>query len=100
MNGIIDCFRYALPGVCLDGPESHSHADTAFFARVGLPTALAAKTVDDYVATAVKLIDDAAWRHSCAKIVAEADLTGAFFRGDASVFCDAIAGLISQSQQR
>jgi hypothetical protein len=100
MNGIIDCFRYALPGVCLDGPESHSHADTGFFARIGLPTSLAAKTVDDYVATAVKLIDDDAWRRSCAKIVADADLTAAFFRGDASLFCDAIAGLISQSQQR
>jgi len=99
MNGIIDCFRFALPGLCLDGAETHSHADTAFFARIGLPAALAAKTVDDYVAMAVRLIDDADWRESCAKLVTGADLEAAFFKGDTSLFCDAIAGLISQAQK-
>jgi hypothetical protein len=100
MNGIIDCFRFALPGVCLDGAESHSHADSAFFARIGLPPALATKSVDDYVAMAVRLIDDSDWRASCAKIVANADLSAAFFRGDASLFCDVISGLISRARQR
>ena len=99
MNGIIDCFRFALPGVCLDGVETHSHADAALFARIGLPPVLAAKTVDDYVAMAVKLIDDAAWRSSCAKVVTGADLDAAFFRGDTSLFCDAIADLVSRSRQ-
>ena len=99
MNGIIDCFRFSLPGVCLDGVESHSHADAAFFARIGLPSALAAKTVDNYVAMAVRLIDDTAWRVSCAKVVTAADLDTAFFKGDTSLFCDAIAALISQVRQ-
>ncbi len=99
MNGIIDCFRFSLPGVCLDGAESHSHADAAFFARIGLPSALAANTVDEYVATAVRLIDDPAWRSSCAKVVTAADLDAAFFKGDTSLFCDAIAALISQARQ-
>jgi predicted O-linked N-acetylglucosamine transferase (SPINDLY family) len=99
MNGIIDCFRFSLTGVCLDGPESHAHADAGFFARVGLPSELATKTVDQYVATAVKLIDDAGWRASCAQIVARADLSAAFFRGDASLFCDVISGLISRAGQ-
>jgi hypothetical protein len=99
MNGIIDCFRFSLPGVCLDGIETHAHADAAFFARIGLPPMLAAKTVDDYVAMAVKLIDDADWRNSCAKIVTAADLDAAFFKGDTRLFCDAIAGLISPSRQ-
>jgi len=99
MNGIIDCFRFSLPGVCLDGAESHSHADAAFFARIGLPPALAAKTVDEYVAMAVRLIDDSAWRASCAKAVTAADLDAAFFKGDTSLFCDAIAVLISQARK-
>jgi len=94
MNSIIDSFRLGMPGVCLDGAESHSHADTAFFARIGMPAELSAKTVDDYVAAAIRLIDDATWRASCQKLVASADLDGAFFRGDASLFCDAIADLI------
>jgi hypothetical protein len=58
-----------------------------------------AKTVDDYVATAVRLIDDPAWRSACAKVVTAADLDAAFFKGDTSLFCDAIAALISQARQ-
>jgi hypothetical protein len=94
MNSIIDSFRLAMPGVCLDGAEAHSHADSAFFARIGLPSALTAKTVDEYVTTAIRLIDDAKWRAECQKIVADADLDAAFFHGNASLFCDAIADLI------
>jgi len=99
MNGIIDCFRFSLPGVCLDGAETHSHADAAMFARIGLPPALAAKTVDEYVAMAVKLIDDATWRNSCAKTITAADLEAAFFKGEARLFSDAIARLISEARQ-
>ena len=99
MNGVIDCFRFSLPGVCLDGAETHAHADAAMFARIGLPAALAAKTVDDYVAMAVKLIDDQAFRRSCARIITAADLEAAFFKGDTRLFCDAIAGLLSRARR-
>jgi hypothetical protein len=98
MNGIIDCFRFSLPGVCLDGAETHAHADAAIFGRIGLPSALAANTIDDYVAMAVKLIDDPAWRNSCAKTITAAVLDQAFFKGEAGLFCDAIAGLLSRAQ--
>jgi hypothetical protein len=99
MNSIIDCFRFSLPGVCLDGVETHAHADAAIFARVGLPQSLAAKTADEYVAQAVRLIDDSAWRNSCARLITTADLDAAFFRGDTSLFCDALSGLISAARQ-
>ena len=99
MNSIIDCFRFSLPGVCLDGVESHAHADAAILARIDLPRSLAAKTIDQYVAQAIRLIDDASWRNSCASIIANADLDAAFFEGDEALFCDAIAGLISAVPQ-
>jgi hypothetical protein len=99
MNSIIDCFRFSLPGVCLDGVETHAHADAAILARIDLPRSLAAKTVDEYAAQAVRLIDDSAWRNSCARIITEADLDAAFFKGDEALFCDAIAGLISAGPQ-
>ena len=100
MNGIIDCFRFSLPGVCLDGAETHAHADAAFFARIGLPPALAAKTVDDYVAMAVKLIDDAAWRNSCAKIVtATPTSTPPSSRATRASSAMPIADLISRARQ-
>jgi hypothetical protein len=94
MNSIIDSFRFGMPGVCLDGIEAHAHADAAFFARVGLPAELAAKNISDYVATAIRLIDDQEWRARCANIVTAADVEAAFFQGDASLFCKAVAGLV------
>jgi HMW1-like protein len=94
MNSIIDSFRLDIPGVCLDGPEAHSHADTAFFSRIGLPKELAASTVEEYISAAVRMIDDAAWRKTCQDIVINADLDAAFFQGNASLFCNAIADLI------
>jgi len=94
MNSIIDCFQLGLPGVCLDGPEPHSHADGAFFARIGLPHELVAQSGEDYVAAAVKLIDDAGWRSRCRGIVANADLDAAFFTGDTTLFSKAIADLL------
>ena len=93
MNSIMDCFQLGLPGVCLDGAEPHSHADGAFFARIGLPRELVAQTVEDYVAASVKLIDDPAWRARCGAIVEAADLDAAFLAGDAGLFCKAIADL-------
>jgi hypothetical protein len=95
MNSILDCFQLGLPGVCLDGAEAHAHADGAFFARIGLPQDLTAQTIEDYVAAAVRLVDDAHWRSRCRSIVASADLDAAFFTGDASLFCKAIAELIA-----
>jgi hypothetical protein len=95
MNSIVDAFRLGLPGICLDGPEAHAHADTAFFARIGLPPELTAQTIDDYIAAAIRLIDDAQWRAHCRKHVEDADLHAAFFAGDASLFCKAIAELIA-----
>ncbi len=95
MNSILDCFQSGLPGVCLDGAEAHAHADAAFFARIGLPKDLTAQGVEDYIAAAARLVDDAEWRSRCRNIVASADLDAAFFTGDASLFCKAIAELIS-----
>jgi hypothetical protein len=94
MNGIIDAFQLGMPGVCLDGREAHAHADAAIFARVGLPAELTAKSVDEYVAAAVRLADDETWRLRCAENVRRADLDAAFFSGDAGLFGAAIQDLI------
>jgi predicted O-linked N-acetylglucosamine transferase (SPINDLY family) len=94
MNSIIDAVSLGLPGVCLDGPEAHSHADAAMFGRMNFPSELVARDTGQYIAAAVRLIDDAEWRAKCRKIAAEADLDESFFKGDAGVFCDAIAKLV------
>jgi hypothetical protein len=94
MTTVMDMFQLGLPGVCLDGTESHAHADAAIFARINMPAELTTKSVDEYVAAATRLIDDKAWRHQCAEIVRSADIDKAFFKGDPALFCEAIENLI------
>jgi predicted O-linked N-acetylglucosamine transferase (SPINDLY family) len=96
MNGIIDAISLGLPGVCLDGPEAHAHADSAHFSRAGFSPELTTKTVDEYVAAAVRLVDDSAWRAKCGRAARSCDLDRAFYKGDASLFCRAMADLVKR----
>ncbi|HWE47134.1 MAG TPA: hypothetical protein VG407_13995 [Caulobacteraceae bacterium] len=95
MNSIIDAARLGLPGVCLDGPEAHAHADVAYFARLGLPSELAAETVEDYSAVITRLVDDKAFLEKCRAAAKSADLDKGFFTGDESLFCKAVEELVS-----
>jgi HMW1C N-terminal/HMW1 domain 2 len=96
MNSIMDAMNFYLPGVCLDGDEAHSHADVAIFNRIGFPAELCAKTVEDYVAATVKLIDDPEWRKTCENAARACDFDEAFFTGDASLFSKAMLELIGK----
>jgi hypothetical protein len=95
MNSIVDCLSLGLPGICLDGPEAHAHADVAFFRRLGLPDELAASTIDEYVAKAARLINDPAWLAKCRKAAAQSDLD-VLFQGDETEFCKAIYALVAK----
>jgi hypothetical protein len=95
MNSIVDCLSLGLPGVCLDGPEAHAHADTAFFRRLGLPDALVAGSIDYYVAIAARLVNDKAWLAKCRKAAAKSDLD-TLFKGDERLFSEAIYALVSK----
>lgn len=95
MNSIIDAMLMGVPGVCVDGPEAHAHADLAIFRRLGLPQALATADREAYVAEAVRLVDDAAWRAECQAAAAAVDLDQRFYAGDARLFCEAIYGLVT-----
>ena len=93
MNSLIESIALGLPGVCLDGPESHAHTDGAIYARLGFPACLNAGSIDDYVAQAVRLIDDADWRETCRAIAKAAPIAEKFYEGDERLFCDAIHDL-------
>ena len=94
MNSIVDCVSLGLPGVCLDGPEAHAHADVAFFKRLGLTDGLAATTVDEYVAAAARLINDKAWLTKCRKAARNGKLDD-LFKGDERLFSEAIYALVA-----
>ena len=96
MNSIIDSMMMGIPGVCLDGEEAHSHADLAIFHRLGLPESLSAATVDEYVAAAVRLIDDGDWLTKCRGVTRDIDLDDMFYSGDESLFCEAMYALLGR----
>ena len=94
VNSVIDCIRLGLPGVCLDGPQPHAHADASLFRRAGLPEDLIASDIESYVAAAVRLVEDGEWRDICRAAALAADLRSPDFDGDPSIFCDALVRLL------
>jgi hypothetical protein len=93
MNSIVDAALLGLPGVCLDGPEAHAHADAAYFRRMGFPEPLIAATRADYVAAIVRLADEPDWLANCRAAAGQVRSDHPFFAGDASLFAEAIARL-------
>lgn len=57
-NGIVDTVTAGLVGVCKTGREVFEHIDEGLFGRLGFPAWLVAKTHDEYVSAAVRLIDN------------------------------------------
>lgn len=97
MNSIVDAVAVGIPGVCLDGPEAHAHADVAIFRRLGLPEALATGTIDDYVAAIVRLIEDDEWRKACQDLAAGINLHETMYQGDEAKFCEEMLKLLPQT---
>ncbi|HLY80294.1 MAG TPA: hypothetical protein VKQ70_13015, partial [Caulobacteraceae bacterium] len=95
MNSIVDAVMVGLPGVCLDGPEAHAHADVAYFRRLGLPAELATSSLDDYVAAIVRLADEPAWLAHCQAAARKVDRNHPFFGGDEGVLVKAVQDLIA-----
>ena len=57
-NGIIDAVTAGIVGVNKTGREVHEHIDEGLFGRLKFPKWLTTKTNEEYIAAAVKLIDD------------------------------------------
>jgi hypothetical protein len=99
-NGLVDAVRQGLPGVCLTGPEVHTHIDGALFRRLGLPERLVAATREDYIREALHLVEDDGWREGLrAQLIAD-DPETVLFAGNPMTFVDAVdaayAAVLSQ----
>jgi hypothetical protein len=90
MNSLVEALRLGLPGVCLDGPEAHSHADAALFRAAGLSPRLVAQTADEYIRAAVALARDSDFALANADL-GEKRLARAFFEGEPWRFAEALA---------
>jgi hypothetical protein len=85
-NGIVDVTALGLVGVCKTGPEVLEHIDEALFTRIGLPEWLIAKTVDEYVKAAVRLMTDDELRLSLRKGLLERKAVDEFYHGQPELF--------------
>lgn len=89
-NGIVDTVRQGLPGVCLTGPEVHTHIDEGLFHRLDLPEWLVAKNVEEYIAATVRLAENHPLRANLSKKIQQTDPDKALFQGDGRPFLDAV----------
>jgi hypothetical protein len=93
-NGIVDTVFAGLIGVCRTGPEVHEHIDEGMFGRLGFPRWLIAESLDEYVAAALRLIDNPAERAGIAESLAGREaVSKANFGGNPDILGDRIAAL-------
>ena len=94
-NGIVDVTALGLVGVCKTGPEVLEHIDEALFTRIGVPDWLIAKSNDEYVKAALRLINDDALRLSLRRTLIEKAAVNEFYRGQPELFAQALETLIA-----
>ena len=58
MNETVDMLEIGLPGVCLSGPQIHERIDAGIFQRVDMPDWTIAANIAEYVAAALRLIEN------------------------------------------
>ena len=89
-NGIVDTTSVGLVGVCKTGDEVFEHIDEAMFGRLDLPEWLVAKTVDEYIESALRLINEDSLRVELRKALLKGPKEQVFFKGDGSGFSSAL----------
>jgi Predicted O-linked N-acetylglucosamine transferase, SPINDLY family len=93
-NGIVDVTAMGMVGVCKTGPEVLEHIDEALFARIGLPGWLVARSVEEYVKAAVRLVKDDALRLSLRRGLIERDAVNELYRGQPAIFAQRLKALM------
>ncbi|MFS6817604.1 cobalt ABC transporter permease [Citrobacter meridianamericanus] len=95
-NGLVDTVRQGLPGVCLTGPEVHTHIDEGLFRRLGLPDSFIAADIESYIRAALALIEGDEWRYELQQKLCREDVEQVLFKGQTNSFVT----LISEAYQR
>ncbi len=93
-NGIVDTVTCGLVGINKTGREVHEHIDEGMFGRLGLPDWMTTKTIDEYVASAVRLVDDHAERSRLSKQSSGIDKVEVMFKGRPEIMSTLIFELV------
>ncbi|HBZ9867670.1 TPA: cobalt ABC transporter permease [Salmonella enterica subsp. houtenae] len=89
-NGLVDTVRQGLPGVCLSGPEVHTHIDEGLFRRLGLPEDMISQDIESYIRAALRLIEDTEYREQWQKRLSEKDVEQVLFSGNPQKFTQVV----------
>ncbi|EHW7943253.1 cobalt ABC transporter permease [Salmonella enterica] len=96
MNGVVDAVRQGLPGVCLTGPEVHSHIDEGLFRRLGLPEELIATDYEAYIRAVLRLVEEHDWRETLQYQLLDNDVEQVLFQGYPEKFAAVISDVWQQ----
>ncbi|MGK0600915.1 cobalt ABC transporter permease [Yokenella regensburgei] len=96
MNGVVDAVRQGLPGVCLSGPEVHSHIDEGLFRRLGLPEELIATGYEAYIRAVLRLVEEHDWREMLQRQLLDNDVERVLFQGHPEKFAAVIGDVWRQ----
>jgi predicted O-linked N-acetylglucosamine transferase (SPINDLY family) len=95
-NGIVDAVTIGIPGVCKSGREVFEHIDEGLFKRLGLPDWCITESVEDYVAAAVRLVDDYPARAALYRQLAEPALLDKLFCGRPEILAQRLLQLLKE----
>jgi len=82
LNGGIDCIMAGLVGICKDGDEIFERINAGFLQRLKFPSWMVAKTADEYVSGALRLIQDADLRLKLAAELCPPNIENVLYAGD------------------
>lgn len=83
LHSVIDSLRQGLPVVAMECPEPHGRTDAMLLRRLGMPEWLIARDEENYVAAALRVIEDDALRVSLSEQALALDINNVMF-GDAT----------------
>jgi predicted O-linked N-acetylglucosamine transferase (SPINDLY family) len=93
MNGLIDCARLGVPGVCMQGAHIHEAIDAGMWRRMGAPEWLIANDENAYEMAVCRLIDNPDQRRIISEQLVEQQTWRRFFDGDATAFANCVHAL-------
>ncbi|KFX64107.1 glycosyl transferase family 1 [Paraburkholderia fungorum] len=97
-NGIVDALTLGLPGVCKRGREVFEQIDGALFERVGMPAWTVTDSVEAYIATAVRMIDQHDERTALRQRLIDTHAVQRCFEGRPQAFGESVLKLLDKTK--
>ncbi len=83
LNGVVDSFRQGIPLITLEGPDLPARLDSMMLRRLNMPEWLIAKNEEEYIAAALRVIDNDAERVALSRKILALDVESVI-SGDAT----------------